>query len=93
VVLPQPRELAAQGEATGIAPGVVVAEDAGQGQIEARQALGNGGLPVAEITHHQQGVGLEPAEQVLVVVIPLAVQVAGDGEAQHRPGRGAQRHA
>ncbi len=71
--IPEGIELTAQGAATGVAAGVVVAEDAGHGQIQRRQPGRNAAVAIAEITHHQQGVGRQKAQQLLIGVVPLAV--------------------
>ncbi len=86
-------ELALQGAATAIPARVVVAEDAGQGQVQGRKALGDAGLAVAQIPHHQQGIGLEQPQHLLIAGVPLAVQITGDGETQRRPGGWTQTDA
>jgi hypothetical protein len=89
VAVAQQIQLAAQGVAGGVAAGVVVAEDAGGGQGQPRQAGGDALLAVAEVAHHQQGIGGDQLQQGLVAGIPLAVQITGDRDLDRPAGRGA----
>lgn len=68
---------------TGITAGVVVAQHAGHGQIQLAQQSRNPGPAVAEIAHHQQGIRADLLQNRMVAVIPLIVEVTGDGDLQH----------
>jgi len=71
-----------KGAAAGITTGVVVAQDAGQGQGQPRETLGDGLLAVAEVADDQQGVRLDLGQNLLIQAIPLAMQISGDGNAE-----------
>jgi hypothetical protein len=75
-------ELTLQGAATGVTTGVVIAKHAGQREGEPRQASGNAGLAIAEVSHHQQRIWRQQLEQLLVNAVPLPVQISGDGDAE-----------
>jgi hypothetical protein len=75
-------QLALQGAATGIAPGVMVAQNAGHRQSQLSQSGGDAGLTIAQITHHQQRIWSEMFKQLLIAAIPLAMQITGNGDAE-----------
>ena len=74
------RQLLAQHASTSIPTPVVVAQDQGQGEGQLTQASGEAEIPIAEITHKQNGVRLKPFQQLLIRCAPGAVQVPSDGE-------------
>jgi hypothetical protein len=44
------------------------------------QQGGNALAPLTEVTNHQQGIRPQPAQQLMVLVIPLVVDVPGNGQ-------------
>lgn len=79
---PEGIDLTLQSAAAGIAARVVIAEDAGHRQRQGRQARGDAQLTIAEITHHQEGIGRQQIQQLLIAAVPLPVQITGDGDAK-----------
>jgi len=82
VQITQQIQLPSKGAAAWIAAGVVVAEDAGERQIQLRQARRDTGLAIAEVTHHQQRIGCKLLEELLINAVPLPMQISGDGDAE-----------
>jgi hypothetical protein len=82
VAIAEGRQLALQGATAGITAGVVVAEHAGQRQLQPRQPGRNLLLAVAEIAHHQERIGSNQLKQAFIGGIPLAVEISGDGNAE-----------
>jgi len=75
-------QLTLQGATAGIATGVVVPENAGHWQAQARQPLGDQLLAVAQVTDHQEGVWRKCRQDLFIQTIPLAMQISGDGNAE-----------
>ena len=75
-------QLTLQGATAGITTGVVVPEDAGHRQAQARQPLGDQLLTVAQVTDHQEGVWRQCGQDLFIQTIPLAMQISGDGNAE-----------
>jgi len=82
VQLSKPIQLAAQAGATGVAAGIVVAEHTGHRQRHLAQQSRNAATPIAEVPHQQQGIGPQLREQGMVAVVPLIVEISGDGDLQ-----------
>ena len=74
-------KLAPQGATRGITARVVVAEDAGHGQIQAGQPGRYAAIAIAQVANHQQGIRGKTGQEVLIGAVPLAVQITRDGDA------------
>ena len=83
VEIPEQVELVTQTAATGIPAGVMVAQHTGQGKAKLPEQTGDARLAVAQVTHHQQGIRADGLQHGMVAVIPLVVEVTGDGDLQH----------
>ena len=73
-------QLLFEAAATGVLAAVVVAEHAGQGNLNLLQHGGNALASLTEVTNHQQGIRPQTAQQLMVLVIPLVVDVPGNGQ-------------
>jgi len=74
--------LLAQGAAAGIAAGVVISQDAGQGKGELCEACRDPALPVAQVANHQEGVRPQLRKEILIEAVPLTMEISGDGDAE-----------
>ena len=82
VQFPQQVNLALKGAAGVVFAGVVVTQNAGHGQGQLAQEGWDALLAVAEVTHHEQGIGLQQLQQGMVAVVPGPMQVTGNGDAE-----------
>ena len=82
VQFPQQVNLALKGAAGVVLAGVVVTQNAGHGQGQLAQEGWDALLAVAEVTHHEQGIGLQQLQQGMVAVVPGPMQVTGNGDAE-----------
>ena len=82
VQFPQQVNLALKGPAGVVFAGVVVTQNAGHGQGQLAQEGWDALLAVAEVTHHEQGIGLQQLQQGMVAVVPGPMQVTGNGDAE-----------
>ena len=82
VQFPQQVNLALKGAAGVVLAGVVIAQNAGHGQGQLAQEGWDALLAVAEVTHHEQGIGLQQLQQGMVAVVPGPMQVTGNGDAE-----------
>ena len=80
--LAQQIDLTPEHPAAAVLAGIVVADDAGQWQIQIGQQARDAAVAIAEIAHQQQSVGLDPLQHAVIAQVPLVVQIAGDGEVQ-----------
>jgi hypothetical protein len=89
VAIPQQPQLAAETFPGGIVAGIMVTEHAGHRQRQLGQGAGNAHVAVAEVAHHEQAIGSQPPQQLLIAPIPLIVKIPGDGQLNHtRRGAG-----
>jgi hypothetical protein len=71
----------------------MVAEHTGHRQGQLGQGAGNAHVAVAEVAHHEQAIGSQPPQQLLVASIPLIVEIPGDGQLNNtRTGAGILSH-
>ena len=82
VQFPQQVNLTLKGAAGVVFAGVVVTQNAGHGQGQLAQQGWDALLAVAEVTHHEQGIGLQQLQQGMVAVVPGPMQVTGNGDAE-----------
>jgi hypothetical protein len=75
---------AGQGAASAILGGIVVTQYAGHGQIQLSQAPRQPFIPIGKVANHQEGIGAKRLQQGYVVVVPLAMEISGNGQSQHR---------
>jgi hypothetical protein len=61
----------------------VIAEHTGHRQIQFAQAQGQTHIPIGQIPHHKQGIWGKIGHQTIIVVVPLAMEISGDGQLQH----------
>ena len=82
VQFPQQVNLALKGAAGVVLAGVVVTQNTGHGEGQLAQEGWDALLAVAEVTHHEQGIGLQQLQQGMVAVVPGPMQVTGNGDAE-----------
>jgi len=82
VQFPQQVDLALKGAAGVVLAGVVVTQNAGHGEGQLAQEGWDALLAVAEVTHNEQGIGLQQLQQGMVAVVPGPMQVTGNGDAE-----------
>ena len=68
--------------ATAITPAVVVPQDHGHGVGKPRDPARQTQIPISKITNEKNSVGLEPLQQLLILVAPGAVEITGNGKSQ-----------
>jgi hypothetical protein len=57
----------------------VVAKNTGQGERQPGQGAGNPAFAIAEIPHHEQTIRRQGQEQFLIGMVPLIMQISGNG--------------
>jgi hypothetical protein len=58
---------------------VVVAKNTGQGERQTGQGPGNPALAITEIPHHKQAIRRQGQKQFLIRLVPLIMQIPGNG--------------
>ena len=70
--------------ATAVATAVMVPEDHRHREWKPRDPARQAQIPIGEITHKKDSIGLEQLQQLLVRIAPGAMQITGNGKSQVR---------